>query len=186
MDTAVKSFVMDHALLRKGHFLLSSGMHSPHYLELEAFVQDPALTATVCRPLAERFRGQHPQVVLAAAGIDAIFGYELARQLGARTIVAGGDPGKRSLRPGFRLDPGERVLIVMGVIVTGESAREVMHLAAARDATVVGVAVLVDRSGIQLRLEAPVEALAVVDLDAYHAPICPLCADNVPLERRLD
>lgn len=185
MDTAVKSFVMDHALLRQGHFLLSSGMHSPYYLELEAFVQDPALTATVCRPLAERFRGQHPQVVLAAAGIDAIFGYELARQLGARAIVAEGDRGKRLLRPGFRLAE-ERVLIVMGVIVTGESARELMHVAEAHGATVVGVGVLVDRSGIQLRLEAPVEALAVVDLEAFHAPICPLCADNVPLERRLD
>lgn len=186
MDTAVKTLVLDHALLRQGHFLLRSGMHSPYYLELETLVQDPDLTASVCRPLTERFRSQNPQVVMAAAGIDAIFGYELARQLGARTLVADGEPGRRSIRPGFRLERGERVLIVMGVIVTGDSARELMRLASARGATVVGVGVLVDRSGVQLRLEAPVEALAIADLDAYHAPVCPLCAEGIPLERRLD
>ena len=78
MDTDVKSVVLDYAIMRQGHFLLRSGMHSPYYLELEALVQDPEITAAVCRPLTERFRSQSPQVVLAAAGIDAIFGYELA------------------------------------------------------------------------------------------------------------
>ncbi len=187
METvSLESLVREHAPVRRGHFLLSSGMHTPYYVELEAIVQDPGLTATIGRTIAERFREQQPKTVLAVLGPDAILGYEVARQLGARAIFADGPPGRRTLRPRFHVESGERVLILMGVIVTGDSARGLMRLIAAAGGQVTGVAVLVDRSSVPLQLGIPVEPLAVFDLDAYLAPVCPLCAEGQPLERRLE
>ncbi len=187
METAsIQSILLKYSPIRRGHFLLSSGMHSPHYVELEPIVQDPNLVSTVSGAIAERFREQHLQVVVAALGPDAIIGYELARQLGARAIFADGPLGRRSLRPAFQIMPDERVLIVMGVIVTGDSARELMRLVTVRGGRVVGVAVLVDRSEVPLHLGVPFEALAVVDLESHLAPVCPLCAQGEPLERRVE
>ena len=183
---SVESLVREHAPVRRGHFLLSSGMHTPYYVELEAIVQDPGLTATVCHAITERFREQRPQAVLTVLGPDVILGYELARELGARAIFVDGPPGGRTLRPRFQVKTGERVLILMGVIVTGDSARGLMRLVTAAGGQVTGVAVLVDRSSIPLRLGVSVEPLAVFDLETYHAPVCPLCAEGQPLERRLE
>ncbi len=91
METAfLESLVKEHAPVRRGHFLLSSGMHTPYYVELEAIVQDPGLTATIGHAIAERFGERQAQAVLAVLGPDAILGYELARQLGARAIFADG------------------------------------------------------------------------------------------------
>ncbi len=185
METAaIQSILLEHSPIRRGHFLLSSGMHSSHFVELEPIVQDPRLVSTVAGAIAERFREQQPQVVLAALGPGAIVGYELAKQLGARAIYADGPVGQRSLGPAFQVIPNEPVLIVMGVIVTGESARELMRQVTLRGGRVVGVAALVDRSEVLLHLGVPFEALAVVDLESYLAPVCPLCAQGEPLERR--
>lgn len=181
---SVQSLVLKHAPIRQGHFLLGSGMHTPAYVELEAIVQDPTLSAAVCQAVAEPFRAQQPQAVLTILGPDAVLGFELARQLGARAIFTDGPMGRRSLRPTFRVKPDERVLILIGVIVTGDSARELIRLVRATGGQVVGVAVLVDRSSVPLDLGVPTEALAVVDLESYFAPVCPLCAAGVPLERR--
>jgi len=184
--TSLESLVREHAPVRRGHFLLSSGMHTPYYVELEAIVQDPSLTATVCRAIAERFREQQPRAVLTVLGPDSILGYEVAKQLGARAIFADGSPGRRMLRPRFQVEHRERVLILMGIIATGDSARELMRLVAATGGQATGVAVLVDRSGVPLQLGVPVEPLAVFDLEAYIAPVCPLCLEGQPLERRLE
>lgn len=185
METAsIQSFVLEHAPIRRGHFLLSSGMHSPYYVELETIVQDPVIAAAVCREIVEHFREQQPQIVLAAAGPDAILGYELARQLSVRAVFAEGPLGQRTLRSTFQVGRDERVLIVMGVIVTGDSARELMRLVTRTGGQVVGVAALVDRSSVTLQLGVPLETLAVVDLESYMAPVCPLCAEGLPLERR--
>ncbi len=181
---SIQSILLEHSPIRRGHFRLSSGMHSSHYLELEPIVQDPHLVSTAAVAIAERFREQKLQVVLAALGPDAIVGYELARHLGARAIYADGPVGRRSLHPAFQVMPNAPVLIVMGVIVTGESARELMRLVTVRGGQVVGVAALVDRSGVLLHLGVPFEALAVVNLESYLAPVCPLCAQGEPLERR--
>src|SRR3989441_3220316 len=134
----LESLVREHAPVRRGHFLLSSGMHTPYYVELEAIVQDPGLTATIGRAIAERFRDRQPQAVLAVLGPDAILGYEVARQIGARAIFADGPPGGRTLRPRFHVKAGEGGLILIGVIVTGDSARGLMRLVAAAGGQVTG------------------------------------------------
>src|SRR2546427_9656689 len=98
---SVESLVREHAPVRRGHFLLSSGMHTPAYVELEAIVQDPGLTATVCHAITERFREQRPQAVLTVLGPDVILGYALARELGARAIVVDRPAGGPRRRPGL-------------------------------------------------------------------------------------
>src|SRR5512134_4168271 len=106
MDTAAtESLVLQHAPVRQGHFLLSSGMHSPAFLELEPIIQDPVLTATLVRPLVDRFREEEPHVVLGVLGPDAVLAFEVARQLGARAMFAEGPIGRRSLRPAFKVKP---------------------------------------------------------------------------------
>src|SRR5205809_8038645 len=112
---SLESLVREHAPVRRGHFLLSSGMHTPYYVELEAIVQYPDLTATVCHAITERFREQPPQAVLTVLGPDAIPGYELAREPGARAIFVDGPPGGQTMRPRFHGTSGETVLILMGV-----------------------------------------------------------------------
>lgn len=184
METATQSIVTKHAPVRQGHFLLGSGMHSPSFIELEPIVQDPVLAASIVKPLADRFRGDKPHVVIAATGPDAILGFELARQLGARAVFAEGPIGQRSLRRAFTVKPGERAVVLIGVIVTGDSARELIRLAQSDGGRAVGVGVLVDRSGVRLDVGVPIEALSVVDLETYFAPVCPLCAAGRPLERR--
>jgi orotate phosphoribosyltransferase len=184
--TTTESLILKHAPVRQGHFLLSSGMHSPSFLELEPIIQDPVLTAALVQPLADRFREEEPHVVVAALGPDAVLAFELARQLGARAAFADGPIGQRSLRPAFRVKPGERVIVLIGVIVTGDSARELIRLAQSGGGRVVGVGVLIDRSGVRLEVGAPIEALAVVDLETYLTPVCPLCAAGRPLERQLE
>lgn len=187
MDTtATQSAVLKHAPVRRGHFLLSSGMHSPSFIELEPIAQDPALAAAIVRPLADRFRRHAPHVVLTSLGPDAMLGFELARQLGARAVFAEGPLGRRALRPAFRVARGDRVLILIGVVVTGDTARELIRLGQAGGGQVVGVAALVDRSGVRLDVGVPLDALAVVELETHFAPTCPLCAAGRPLERRLE
>src|SRR2546422_7666245 len=148
---SVESLVREHAPVRRGHFLLSSGMHTPYYVELEAIVQDPDLTATVCHAITERLREQRPQAVLTVLGPDAILGYELARELGARAIFVDGPPGGRTLRPRFQIKTGEHLLILMGVIVTGDSARGLMRLVTAAGGAVIGGGAVGDRSSLPRR-----------------------------------
>ena len=181
---SMQSLVLKHAPIRRGHFLLGSGMHTPHYVELEAVVQDPVLAATVCEAVAERVRALEPQAVLTILGPDAVLGFELARQLRARAIFADGMMGRRSLRPMFQAQADERVLILIGVIVTGDSARELIRLVQSTAGRPIGVVALVDRSSVPLQLGVPTEVLAVVDLESYFASVCPLCAAGEPLERR--
>jgi len=182
--TSLQALILKHAPIRQGHFLLGSGMHTPSYVELEPIVQDPALVATVCQGIAEQVRSLEPQAVLTILGPDVVLGFELARQLAARAIFADGPAGKRSLRPAFRAKTGERVLILIGVIVTGDSARELIRLVQLTSGRAVGVVALVDRSRVPLQLGVPTEVLTVVDLESYFSSVCPLCAAGEPLERR--
>ncbi|MBI4277734.1 MAG: orotate phosphoribosyltransferase [Armatimonadetes bacterium] len=175
--------VADSQLIRHGHFVLSSGMHTPYYVAWERVLQHPVLTSTVCQALADRFRGTPVDVVISSGVLGAILGHETARALGAQAVFVEGMHGRRVLRPGFRVESGARALLVEEVIVTGESARELMRLVSGHGSRTVGVAALVDRSSTALNLGVPVETLAVLDLEAYPPPMCPQCREGVPLER---
>jgi orotate phosphoribosyltransferase len=170
--------------LQQGHFLLSSGLHSPQYVQCALLLQDPEATARVCAALVRPFRDSGVQVV-AGPAIGAIpLVYEAARQLRARGIWTERVEGRMQLRRSFRVAPGERVLVVEDVVTTGGSAREVVELMRQLRADVVGVASLVDRTGgIDPGFGVPFTSLVRLELAAYDPVHCPLCQAGMPLHQ---
>lgn len=170
--------------VRKGHFLLTSGLHSDTYVEKFRLLEHPQWAGPVLESLADRFRHDDVQVVLGPAVGGIIVAYEVARHLEVRAIFAEREDGLLTLRRGFQLQAGERCLIVEDVVTTGGSVREVLDVATRAGAEVVGVGLLIDRSGGALDLPYRVEALATLDVPGWDAEDCPLCREGVPLERR--
>ena len=166
----------------QGHFELTSGRHSDTYLEKFRVLQFPQYTEHLCRLIAARFQGQHVDLVAGPTTGGIILAYEVGRQLGVRGIFAEGD-GQRTFRRGFRIGPGERVLVVDDILTTGGSVREVLSAVREAGGQPVGVAVLVDRTGGGADFGLPFHACLTLDIDAYEASDCPLCAQGVPLTK---
>jgi orotate phosphoribosyltransferase len=167
--------------LLEGHFRLTSGLHSPGYLQCALVLQHPAEAEACGAGIADRVRHLNPQVVLSPALGGIVIGQEVGRALGIRAVFAERQDGKLMLRRGFTLSPGDRVLVVEDVVTTGGSTRETIDVARAQGATVVGAASIIDRSGGQLNLDVPFIALAPVALPTYQPESCPLCAEGKPV-----
>ena len=157
--------------LLEGHFLLSSGMHSPYYLQCARVLMEPARAVRVCAALTARLRRELPglaiDAVVAPALGGVVLGYELARQLGVLSLFVERVDGRFALRRGFALEPGSRVLLAEDVVTTGLSSRECMACVSAAGANVVAAACLIDRSGGRADLGVPLVALAELDLPVY-------------------
>ena len=184
--------------LRDGHFLLKSGRHSEAYLEKFAVLSDPAATSELCGFWAGQHRGpdDRPTVDLVAGPTTGgvILAFETGRQLGTRAIFAeevatGGQP-RREFRRGFRIEPGERVLLVDDILTTGGSLLAMIPAVEAAGGEIVACAVMVDRSGGMQSLESPttgrrypLSALWILELPTYEAgpPTCPACAAGTPI-----
>lgn len=178
-DDVLERFRGAGALL-DGHFRLSSGLHSPGYLQCALVLQFPDHAEALGRALADRVRALAPTVVLSPALGGIVIGHEVARALGRRAVFAERQEGVLTLRRGFTLQAGDRVLVVEDVVTTGGSTRETMRVAADHGAVVVGAAAIVDRHG-STDLGVPFHALAQVLLPTYQPDACPLCARQVPL-----
>lgn len=165
----------------RGHFLLSSGLHSPEYFQCARLLEAPSLAELVAKALADVVRLWKADVVLTPAVGGIIIGYELARQLGVRSIFAERPAGGFELRRGFELRPGERVVLAENVVTTGGSILEVATLAKAQGAEIVGYATIVDRSGGAFRPEAPVACWLQIAATAWKPDECPLCKEGQPL-----
>jgi orotate phosphoribosyltransferase len=131
--------------------------------------------------IAGRVRSLAPTVVLSPALGGIVIGHEVARALGVRAIFAERQDGTLTLRRGFSLDAGDRVLVVEDVVTTGGSTRETIDVARAQGASVVGAAAIIDRSGGSQSLDVPFHALATVSLPTYQPDACPLCARGEPV-----
>ena len=167
--------------LLDGHFRLTSGLHSPGYLQCALVLQHPGAAETCGAAIAEQVRGRAAQVVLSPALGGIVIGHEVARALGVRALFAERQEGTLTLRRGFALAPGERVLVVEDVVTTGGSTRETIEVARAAGAEVVGAAAIIDRSGGQRRLDVPFLALATVSLPTYAPESCPMCQSGQPV-----
>ena len=168
----------------EGHFLLSSGKHSPFYLEKFQVLQWPQETERLCQSIAESARGLGVQTVAGPTTGGIILAHEVARQLGVRAVYAErtADGRGREFRRGFRLNPGERVLVVDDIMSTGGSVQETIDAVRSNGAEVVGVGVLVDRSAGQASFNGlPVIALWDVSIPTYPPDVCPQCAQGTPL-----
>ena len=172
--------------LMDGHFLLSSGRHSPAYVEKFRLLQHPEQTERLCRLIADRFRDDGPELVAGPTTGGVILSYEVARLLGLRGIFAEKAAGGRAFQRGFEVRPGERTLIVDDVLTTGGSIRDVIEAVRRAGGEPIGVGVLVDRSGGRTgfpdgRGGLPFFACLELDLPTYEETACPLCNEGVPL-----
>lgn len=167
--------------LLKGHFLLTSGLHSPAYWEKFRILQFPGYTEQLCRMIADHFRRENVQVVAGPTTGGIILAFEVARQLGVRGIFAEKEDEERSFRRGFSIDPGERVLIVDDILTTGSSIHEIIAAVNKLDGSIVGIGVLVDRSGQAPDFGFPLFSCHRAATVTYRPEECPLCAAGVPL-----
>jgi orotate phosphoribosyltransferase len=168
----------------EGHFLLTSGRHSPVYWEKFKVLQFPDYTVQLCGMIAGHFRQQKVQLVAGPTTGGIILAFEVARQLGVRGIFAEKTGEKeRAFRRGFTVNPGERVLIVDDILTTGSSISEVMAAVKKLGGEVVGIGVLVDRSEQKIDFGVPLFSCLRSETITYSPEDCPLCAKGVPLTR---
>jgi orotate phosphoribosyltransferase len=167
--------------LLEGHFRLTSGLHSPGYLQCALVLQHPREAEALGAAIADRVRGLGVQTVLSPALGGIVIGQEAGRALGVRAIFAERQDGRLTLRRGFSLEAGERVLVVEDVVTTGGSTRETIDVAREAGAVVVGAAAIIDRSGGQQKIDVPFHVLAEVALPTYDPDSCPLCREGTPV-----
>jgi orotate phosphoribosyltransferase len=170
--------------LKRGHFRLASGNHSDQYVEKFDLLRRPGDTSAVCAEIAERYRGAALDVVVGPTTGGVLLAFEVARQLGIGAAYAerrsDGSSG-RAFRAGTSFAPGQRVLVVDDILTTGGSVRETLAALDQEPVEVVGIAVLVDRSGGAVDFGVPLSALATLRIETWPAAACPLCADATPL-----
>ncbi len=168
-----------------GHFRLTSGLHSPEYLQCALVLQYPQHAEKLGAELAERLAAAAGNnrigVVVSPAIGGLIIGHEVARALGARFIFAERDAGKMTLRRGFGVAPGEISVVVEDVITTGGSTREVVDALQERGARVLAAGSIVDRSGGAADVGVPRVALETLQVTTYQPESCPLCAQGIPV-----
>ena len=170
--------------LLEGHFKLSSGRHSSRYLQCALYLADPARAEAAGRQLAARLKNAAAQLVVAPALGGVIIGHEVARALAdVPFFFTERADGVMTLRRGFRIEPGCRVLVVEDVVTTGGSTRETMQVARAAGAQVVAAVAIVDRSGGTAALDVPLHALLDLALPTYDPAACPLCASGAPIQK---
>jgi orotate phosphoribosyltransferase len=167
--------------LLDGHFRLSSGLHSPGYLQCALVLQHPRDAEALGAALGKRVRALGAETVLSPALGGIVIGQEVGRALGVRAIFAERQDAALTLRRGFALDPGEKVLVVEDVVTTGGSTRETMNVAREAGAVVVGACAIVDRSGGKQSLDVPFQALLPMEVTTYAPEACPLCAQGIPV-----
>jgi len=169
--------------LLTGHFLLSSGLHSERYLQSALVLQQPDIATRLCAALAEHFRNSTIEAVIAPALGGVFVSHETARALGVRALFAERVNGELTLRRGFTIKPGERILVVEDVITTGKSTRETIEVVKKAGGVAVAAASLVDRSGGKAELGVPYKSLVTLDVPSYTALECPLCkAGSTPIK----
>ena len=180
-DQAAAALLREAGALMDGHFRLSSGRHSPVYVEKFRLLEHPQHTERLCRLIADRFRSERPELIAAPTTGGIILSYEVARLLGLRGIFAEKSTEGRDFLRGFSVHPGERTLIVDDVLTTGESVRQTIEAVRRAGGNPIGVGVVVDRSGGRVDFGLPFFACAELDLPTYEEGSCPLCDAGTPL-----
>ena len=166
--------------LLEGHFLLSSGLHSPNYVQCALALKDPAAAAAMGAGLKKRWKGAKPDLILSPALGGLIIGHEVARAFGVDFLFTERENNSMALRRGFSLPAGARVIIVEDVFTTGKSTMEVFETAKTARAEVLGALSIVNRMGPR-SFYFPSESLLKLDLTVYPPADCPLCAKAAPL-----
>ena len=181
-DDDLLALFRERGAILEGHFLLSSGLHSPRYLQCARVLMDPVAATRLGARLADGLRpllnGERPRAVVAPALGGVLVAHEVARGLGCVGLFTERQDGVMTLRRGFTLEAGDPVVVVEDAITTGKSTREVLDAMDARGARVLAVGSLVDRTGGTVDLGLPRHHLLTLEVPTYPADACPLCASG--------
>ena len=181
----VRALLVKTGAIMDGHFLLTSGLHSPHYVEKFNVLQHPAYTAQLCAAMAEKFKDANIETVVGPVTGGILLAHETGKSLGTRAIFTERVDGKMTFRRGFSLREGERVLIVEDIVTTGGAIKEVIEVVKEAGAVPVTVSMLVDRSGGKANFgDVPSTALLTMEVETYTPENCPLCAKGIPMTKR--
>jgi orotate phosphoribosyltransferase len=182
-SNAVLDLFRETGAFLKGHFRLTSGLHSSEYLQCALVLQHPEIAEKLGRELASKLKDFGEIDLVAAPAIGGLpIGHEVARALGVRFIFTERDAaGKMIFRRGFTVTPGERAVMIEDVVTTGGTSREVVEALKAAGAEVVAAGSIIDRSGGHVDLGVPRVALATLQAISYPPENCPLCRDGIPI-----
>jgi len=167
--------------IQKGHFKLTSGVHSDTYIQCAQVMQYPGFMHNLCSELGKKFRGDDIDIIVGPAIGGIIISHVMAQVLGpwVRAIFTERENGKMTLRRSFEIKKDEKVLVVEDVTTTGGSVREVIDIVKERGGQVVGVGVLIDRSGGRIDFGVKMKSLLTLDIKSYQPEDCPLCKKGV-------
>ncbi len=183
-NTSVLRMLEETHAVMHGHFLLTSGFHSPLYVEKFNVLQHPEYTEALCKEIASRFINDHVELVVGPMTGGILLAYEVAKNLGTKFFFTERVNGKMAFKRGFHIEPGTRVLIVEDIVTTGGSVQEVLDVVKGEGGIPVGVGFLVDRSGGKVDFGCRMEPLLRLDVEAYKPEDCPLCKQGVALTQR--
>ena len=184
-EAEVKELFIAAGAIMEGHFLLTSGLHSPMYVEKFNVLQHPESTEKLCKALAEQFKNEKIQTVVGPMTGGILLAHEVGKALGTRAIFTERENGRMTFKRGFSLQPGERILIVEDIVTTGGSVKEVIDVVRENGGVPVAVGMLVDRSGGKVNFEdVPYHALLHLDVVTYNPKACPLCDKGMPMTKR--
>ncbi|MBQ9365743.1 MAG: orotate phosphoribosyltransferase [Schwartzia sp.] len=184
-EIEIKEVFLKTNAIMEGHFLLTSGLHSPTYVEKFNVLQHPKYTEMLCKELAEHFRNDNIDTVVGPMTGGILLAHETGKALGTRAIFTERVDGRMTFRRGFKLREGERVLIVEDIVTTGGSVKEVIDVVRGAGGVPVAVGMLVDRSGGKVDFGAvPYYALLHLNVETYSADNCPLCKKGTPMTKR--
>lgn len=175
---ALLGLLEESGALKRGHFLLSSGLHSSAYVQCALLLEDPLRARRIGEALGALLAPLEPQSVLSPALGGLVIGHETAAALGVPFRFTERTDGQMELRRGFSLTPGERIVIVEDVVTTGRSSGEAAAVARDRGAELLAVGAILDRTAGRGELSVPLVALMQLDLPAFPAAECPLCKEG--------
>ena len=167
-----------------GHFLLTSGLHSPMYVEKFNVLQHPKYTEKLCQELAERYAADNVELVVGPMTGGILLAHEVGKALDTRAIFTERENGKMTLKRGFEIPKGTRVLIVEDIVTTGGSVMEVLDVVKEHGGIPVGIGLLVDRSGGKVDFGIRTEALLHLDVPTFKEEDCTLCKEGKPFTKR--
>jgi len=182
-STDILQIFKDTGALMKGHFKLTSGLHSDTYFQCAKVLQYPWEAEKICSLIAEHFKGYDIQLIASPAIGGIVIGYQVASLMHKRSVFTERKNGTMTLRRGFQIQNKENVLIVEDVTTTGGSVKEVMEVVKEQGGIVAGVASMVDRSGGKADFNVPFYSTFQMEVMNYSPEDCPLCKKGIPIAK---
>jgi orotate phosphoribosyltransferase len=183
-DAQIHDRLIETKALLEGHFLLRSGLHSNRFFQAAQLLQHTLVAAELCADLAERCSDLGAVTVISPAVGGIVVGHEVGRSLGVRAIFAEKTAeDDLILRRGFKIEPGEKILVAEDVVTRGGRVQQTIDLVRSHGGEVVGVALIVDRSGGTVDFGVPMTSLVQLSLPTYEPAVCPMCKEGTVAEK---